>query len=796
MGAGNQEDPYELLGKIDLGRVISVRILSLPRRSVLVTLLLSYLAVFLLPLALGSVLYSRTNAIMVDNANRTNLAMLEQLRQMMDGKLKDVEQMSQQLALNPRLQSLMNNADSSELPDSYKFVEFVTEHMATYQNVSDIIRDYHVYLGANDTVLLPSAKTTADMLYRRLYHPAGASYESWRSELIDTPHYQDYFPVTYETPSGSLDTITYVQTLPLGELDKIRGAVVILLDMDQVRSMLAKIELASRSSVFIFDRQDRLIAGKDGQTLPWEQIREKLPKTGVPYEYKDHGNDMMLSHTISEHNGWQYILVMPKDVYLKRVHSLKNWTLTLLLICLAGGGAAIAFWVHRNYSPLRDVVRVLQKEKPGRVQRANEYEFIRETIRMTIHEERELRNTLSRQTPVIQASFLSRFIRGYVDISHLTDETLQFMDIRFISDRFTVILIDVADFTRFSTDQSERQRALIRFIISNIGNDLLRERGWGYSAELDQNRVALLANVPPEADSEAAAREMDEIAARLKQVIEKRFNTYITIAIGDLHEGMDRVGESYFEALSALDYKMYRGRSAIIRYREIADADRHYYYPIETEIQLINFTKSGDSANVEKLIENLFHAHFSQRRITPELGRSLFHNMVSTLWKIINPLDPVYSEVFGEGFEPLKVLAACPTAEEMQVKVRDWFTILCRYLNESRSRHARQLSERIAQFIEQHYSNDMLSLTMIAEHFQLTPQYLSAFFKKQTGMNLSDYLARVRIDEAKKLMQDKKLTFAQIANKVGYANDIGLIRVFKKYEGMTPGKYRDSLQAE
>ncbi|CAG7614438.1 helix-turn-helix domain-containing protein [Paenibacillus allorhizosphaerae] len=770
-----------------------MRLSSTLRGSAFITLLLSYLAVFLLPLALGSILYTKTSNIMVENANRANLAMLEQLRQVMDIKLKDVEQISQQIAFNSRLQWLMSNADTAESSDAYKFVEFVSEHMSRYQNASDYIRDYYVYLGANDTVLLPSSKTTADTLFHRLYRPIGSDFNTWRSGLIDHPHYQDYIPVTYETPNSKLDTITFVQTLPLGELSALRGALVFLLDMNKVRSMLTPIEFAYQSSVFILDRENRLLVGNKDDALLWNQHQLASLKSGVPYEYEDQGVDKMLLHTVSERNGWNYVLVMPKDVYLEKVHTLKNWMMTLLLICLAGGGAAIVFWLHRNYTPLRDVVRVLQKEKPGRAALpANEYEFIRETIRMTIHEERELRHILSRQTPVIQASFLSRFVRGHVDVSRMTDESLRFMDIRLISESFAVILIDIADFSGFSNDQSERQWALVRFIISNVGNDLIRERAWGYSVELDQNRVALLINFYKERCAEASL-VLDGIADGLMQVIEQRFKTYITIAIGDMHEGMERVGESYFEALSALDYKMYRDHSAIIRYREIAAADRHYYYPIETEMQLINFTKSGDVENVDKLIGNLFHAHFTQRRITPEMGRSLFNNMVSTLWKIINPMDPFYSEVFGEQFEPLKDLSACSTVDEMKVKIREWFLALCHYLNVSRTRNSRQLSERIAQYIEQHYGDEMLSLTIIAEQFELTPQYLSALFKKQMGLNLTDYVTRVRIDEAKKLMKDKKLTFMQIANKVGYASDIGFIRVFKKYEGTTPGKYRESL---
>ncbi|GIQ67027.1 hypothetical protein PACILC2_55950 [Paenibacillus cisolokensis] len=60
---------------------------------------------------------------------------------------------------------------------------------------------------------------------------------------------------------------------------------------------------------------------------------------------------------------------------------------------------------------------------------------------------------------------------------------------------------------------------------------------------------------------------------------------------------------------------------------------------------------------------------------------------------------------------------------------------------------------------------------------------------------MTDYLAQVRIERSKQLMKESKHTISQIARSVGYANDVGFIRVFKKYEGITPGKYRDMLRS-
>ena len=55
---------------------------------------------------------------------------------------------------------------------------------------------------------------------------------------------------------------------------------------------------------------------------------------------------------------------------------------------------------------------------------------------------------------------------------------------------------------------------------------------------------------------------------------------------------------------------------------------------------------------------------------------------------------------------------------------------------------------------------------------------------------MQNYIARVRVEYAKELLKNNKYTVFQIANMVGYSNDIGFIRVFKKLEGITPGKFR------
>jgi YesN/AraC family two-component response regulator len=97
----------------------------------------------------------------------------------------------------------------------------------------------------------------------------------------------------------------------------------------------------------------------------------------------------------------------------------------------------------------------------------------------------------------------------------------------------------------------------------------------------------------------------------------------------------------------------------------------------------------------------------------------------------------------------------------------------------------------ILKFVKDHYHDGNLSLTMIADQFHITPQYLSVFFKKYTGKNISDSIAEYRVEQAKIMLSDRTLTIGEISRKVGYSNHVGFGRVFKKIEGITLGQYRE-----
>jgi two-component system response regulator YesN len=97
-------------------------------------------------------------------------------------------------------------------------------------------------------------------------------------------------------------------------------------------------------------------------------------------------------------------------------------------------------------------------------------------------------------------------------------------------------------------------------------------------------------------------------------------------------------------------------------------------------------------------------------------------------------------------------------------------------------------------FIEENYHKD-ISLDDVSRIVDISPYYFSKLFKEETGENFIDYLTNIRIEKAKKLLQNRELSIKTICVDTGYSDPNYFSRIFKKQVGITPTEYRDKLES-
>lgn len=109
--------------------------------------------------------------------------------------------------------------------------------------------------------------------------------------------------------------------------------------------------------------------------------------------------------------------------------------------------------------------------------------------------------------------------------------------------------------------------------------------------------------------------------------------------------------------------------------------------------------------------------------------------------------------------------------------------------NETAEGSGRENVHKIIAYLNVHYTEE-LSLSYLAEQYNIESTYLSRLFKKETGETLISYIIKKRIEHAAELLSETAYSINEVASMVGYDDYNYFNRVFKKTVGISPGEYK------
>ena len=110
-------------------------------------------------------------------------------------------------------------------------------------------------------------------------------------------------------------------------------------------------------------------------------------------------------------------------------------------------------------------------------------------------------------------------------------------------------------------------------------------------------------------------------------------------------------------------------------------------------------------------------------------------------------------------------------------------------LGDNAKTQRQEIIHKVMRYMKDNYYKD-LKLEDLATIAFLSPNYFSKIFKECTSMNISEYIQKIRIEEACKLLKQTDKKVIDVANDIGYKDIKYFNLIFKKITGKTPGKYR------
>lgn len=147
------------------------------------------------------------------------------------------------------------------------------------------------------------------------------------------------------------------------------------------------------------------------------------------------------------------------------------------------------------------------------------------------------------------------------------------------------------------------------------------------------------------------------------------------------------------------------------------------------------------------------------------------------------------ANAFYEKQDPLRKIASFDDQIMIYNYIKKIIAKACGLITNSKTSISPLVNSAIA-IISKNYISTNLNLKTLAEHLEVTPNYLGKIFKEQTGAYFSESLCKYRIEKSKQLLIATQLKIYQISDSVGFANVKHFTNTFKKITGSTPKDFR------
>lgn len=265
----------------------------------------------------------------------------------------------------------------------------------------------------------------------------------------------------------------------------------------------------------------------------------------------------------------------------------------------------------------------------------------------------------------------------------------------------------------------------------------------------------------------------------------------IFITVGNTVYGIDDIKQSYLDADSLLKNRFMYLHCGVVTQDTISDEGGGEGQIGEIIGKIYAYVEINDTEKLDDALEGLRQALCGTNATPERIKVQCITAVMEIKSRLIKNIGDKKTEQFindefiaeiGEKsslFDIIELLKA--TLAELS---RTYF-----------GRTTKSTMERVVQHIRSNYSRE-IRLEQLANIFGYNSAYLGKVFHQYTGENFNNYLDRIRITEAKRLLETDKYKVYEVAEMVGYSNINYFHNKFKKYVGVSPLSYKRQSKDE
>ncbi len=751
-------------------------------RKFLIKYITSYSILVIIILIMGLYMYK----IGIDDA-RSNLfkqsyIILSQSVLNMDTAFRSMETLSMQIADNSNIIKLekMQTTDNSFYLSAKEGMNFLTSFGPSETLLP--ISDYYIYLPHTDYVLSSSYLNRTDLYYRLNKHYNTQYYSEWLSVLNRDDSCFSFYNTQKFSPYSSSPYLYLVPFKKYTIQKNLTGKICFEIDGVKLHNLFSDLPFFERGFLYVIDKDSQpsfSITDEKTPSLSEETIQTVLSSIDEPpyFSSVNVGKEKMLITSItSSYNEWTYYLFQPEELVFQ---SLISYHKIYSFITL--GASIISFLVILVLSK-RNLVPFIK---------------IRTQLEDTLKEHSSLQQTLFIQKQLIFESYIARLITGQIHNMNELHYISDYLNICTQNRNFCVLYITAyyIDTTNhlsneilLSSEQEEYHHILRQEFREAFGWDILI-----HDTDTLSNSFALLVGDDDTLSLEdATALHAGQFLA-LQEKITKNYPFYLFCGMGNRNRDLTHIWKSYQQARQAVAHAS--SKAPFQPYKKLHKSWNGYYYPLEFAQKLTEFITSGNEKQVQEFLHLIEYENLLERTLTPLMKQLLFSDIRNTLLKI---RFSITTEITNspESETLLEQIDANLENSELEYQTLSDTALWMTSFYKPKQQEGNQLIRTIQEYIKNNYVDSSLCLNKISEQFGISESYFSYLFKAETKTNFSEYLEKLRMEQALVLLQTTSIPVSNLYLEVGYNNANSFRRAFKKVHGVSPKAIRDSAKKQ
>jgi len=286
----------------------------------------------------------------------------------------------------------------------------------------------------------------------------------------------------------------------------------------------------------------------------------------------------------------------------------------------------------------------------------------------------------------------------------------------------------------------------------------------------------------------------------LRLAAESNWDMKIVVGVG-IETAFSEIPTAYFQAKKACDYRLFRQSGRLVFFKDINSDDKWKgLYPSREIDILYHAIVQIDQRRVYLSLQSLLSEILNNDSLL--YCTYILRDLITTSVRALHEID-CETESIDSLFQ--QFTHALDNEDSLRKYIADLGQAITSSLSEYKKPESDEESvaecknsslQNILEHISNHFCEETFSVKTAADNFNMSVSNLSHFFKKNTGQNLSEYIASLRFEQSKQLLRETDLLLQDISAQCGYLHLSTFMRQFKQREGCTPAIYRARFRSK